>query len=66
MFPGPTYTPSCPSSTSPAPSSTPLGLDNCYSYGFCPRTSAIVTGEEDDSGGGGDGNSEYDDIYDDE
>nr|GEV95384.1 protein kinase-like domain, phloem protein 2-like protein [Tanacetum cinerariifolium] len=52
-----------PSSTSPAPSSTPLGLDKCYSPTFNHETSQ--SGEQDDNDSD-DGNCEYDvDIYDD-
>ncbi|GJZ82467.1 hypothetical protein Tco_0647640 [Tanacetum coccineum] len=64
LFPGSISTPGGPSSTSPAPSSTPLGLGNCYTPTFDPETSQ--SGEQDDNGSD-DGNREYDvDIYDDE
>nr|GEV94574.1 transcription factor MYB58-like [Tanacetum cinerariifolium] len=47
----------CPNSTSPAPSSTPLGLDNSYTPTFDPETSQ--SGKRDDNGSD-DGNREYD------
>nr|GEW78127.1 reverse transcriptase domain-containing protein [Tanacetum cinerariifolium] len=57
-------TPGGPSSTYPAPISTPLGLGNCYTPTFDAETSQ--SGEQDDNGSD-DGNREYDvDIYDDE
>ncbi|GJV18794.1 hypothetical protein Tco_1367814 [Tanacetum coccineum] len=57
-------TPDGPTSTSLAPSSTPLGLGNCYTLTFDPKTSQ--SGEQDDNDSD-DGNCEYDvDIYDDE
>ncbi|GJS62998.1 hypothetical protein Tco_0677562, partial [Tanacetum coccineum] len=57
-------TPGGPSSTSPAPSSTPLGLGDCYTPTFDPETSQ--SGEQDDNDSD-DGNRDYDvDIYDDE
>ncbi|GJS64744.1 hypothetical protein Tco_0679308 [Tanacetum coccineum] len=47
-----------------APSSTPLGLGNCYTLTFDPETSQSDEQEDNDSD---DGNHEYDvDIYDDE
>ncbi|GJX69299.1 hypothetical protein Tco_0305026 [Tanacetum coccineum] len=53
-----------PSSTSPVPSSTPLGLGDCYTRTFDPETSQC--GEQDDNDSDN-GNREYDvDIYDDE
>nr|GFC81896.1 hypothetical protein [Tanacetum cinerariifolium] len=53
-----------PSSSSPAPSSTPLGLGNCYTPSFDLKTSQ--SGKQEDNGSD-DGNQEYDvDIYDDE
>ncbi|GKB20176.1 hypothetical protein Tco_0854099, partial [Tanacetum coccineum] len=65
LFPGSISTPGGPSSTSPAPSSTPLGLGNCYTPTFDPETSQ--SGEQEDDNGSDDGNGEYDvDIYDDE
>ncbi|GKA92396.1 hypothetical protein Tco_0814321 [Tanacetum coccineum] len=65
MFPGSISTPGGPSSTSPAPSSTPLGLGDCYTPTFDPKTSQ--SGEQDDNDSDDDGNREYDvDIYDDE
>ncbi|GKB18166.1 hypothetical protein Tco_0852089, partial [Tanacetum coccineum] len=65
VFPGSISTPGGPSSTSPAPSSTPLGLGNCYTPTFDPETSQ--SGEQEDDNGSDDGNGEYDvDIYDDE
>ncbi|GKC04385.1 hypothetical protein Tco_0995995, partial [Tanacetum coccineum] len=64
VFPGSISTFGGPSSTSPAPSSTPLGLGNCYAPTFDPETSQ--SGEQDDNGCNN-GNREYDvDIYDDE
>ncbi|GKB12301.1 F-box domain containing protein [Tanacetum coccineum] len=61
LFPGSISTPGGPSSTSPAPSSTPLGLGNCYTPTFDPETSQ--SGEQDNNGSD-DGNREYDvDIY---
>ncbi|GKD53975.1 hypothetical protein Tco_1287362 [Tanacetum coccineum] len=64
VFPGSISTPGGPSSTSPAPSSTPLGLGNCYTPTFDPETSQ--SGEQDDNSCNN-GNREYDvDIYDDE
>ncbi|GJX88911.1 hypothetical protein Tco_0340925 [Tanacetum coccineum] len=52
------------SSTSPVPSSTPLGLGDCYTRTFDPETSQC--GEQDDNDSDN-GNREYDvDIYDDE
>ncbi|GJX37021.1 hypothetical protein Tco_0250324 [Tanacetum coccineum] len=39
VFPDSISTPGGPSSTSPAPSSTPLGLGNCYTLTFDPETS---------------------------
>nr|GEV46499.1 hypothetical protein [Tanacetum cinerariifolium] len=57
-------TPGGPSSSSPAPSSTPLGLGNCYTPTFDLETSQ--SGEQEDNGSD-DGNHEYDvDIYDDD
>ncbi|GKE80165.1 hypothetical protein Tco_1550165, partial [Tanacetum coccineum] len=57
-------TPGGPSSTSPAPSSTPLGLGDCYTPTFDPETSQ--SGKQDDNDSD-DGNRDYDvDIYDDE
>ncbi|GJW38630.1 hypothetical protein Tco_0064475 [Tanacetum coccineum] len=38
VFPDSISTPGGPSSTSPAPSSTPLGLGNCYTLTFDPET----------------------------
>ncbi|GKA61874.1 acidic leucine-rich nuclear phosphoprotein 32 family member A [Tanacetum coccineum] len=62
VFLGSISTPGGPSSTSPAPSSTPLGLGNCYTPTFDPETSQ--SGEKDDNDSD-DGNREYDvDIYD--
>nr|GEX83279.1 concanavalin A-like lectin/glucanase, subgroup [Tanacetum cinerariifolium] len=64
VFPCSLSTPGGPSSTSPSPSSTPLGLGNCYTPTFDPETSQ--SGEQDDIGSD-DGNREYDvDIYDDD
>ncbi|GJX99749.1 hypothetical protein Tco_0356768 [Tanacetum coccineum] len=64
VFPGSISTPGSPSSTSPAPSSTPLGLGNSHTPTFDPETSQ--SGEQDDNDSD-DGNREYDvDIYDDE
>ncbi|GJS11041.1 RNA-directed DNA polymerase, eukaryota, reverse transcriptase zinc-binding domain protein [Tanacetum coccineum] len=64
VFPGSISTPGGPSSTSPSPSSTPLGLGNCYTPTFDPETSQSDEQEDNDSD---DGNHEYDvDIYDDE
>ncbi|GJX26028.1 hypothetical protein Tco_0232324 [Tanacetum coccineum] len=64
VFPGSISTPGGPSSTSPSPSSTPLGLGNCYTPTFDLKNSQC--GEQDDNGSDG-GNHEYDvDIYDDE
>ncbi|GJY17571.1 hypothetical protein Tco_0389062 [Tanacetum coccineum] len=64
VFPDSISTPGGPSSTSPAPSSTPLGLGNCYTLTFDPETSR--SGEQDDNDIH-DGNREYDvDVYDDE
>ncbi|GJW68524.1 hypothetical protein Tco_0122948 [Tanacetum coccineum] len=64
VFPGSISTPGGPNSTSPAPSSTPLGLGNSYTPTFDTETSQ--SGEQDDNGSD-DGNREYDvDIYDDE
>nr|GEW68333.1 hypothetical protein [Tanacetum cinerariifolium] len=58
------YTPGGPSSSSPALSSTPLGLGNCYTPTFDLETSQ--SGKQEDNGSD-DGNHEYDvDIYDDE
>nr|GEV71162.1 hypothetical protein [Tanacetum cinerariifolium] len=63
LFPSSISTPGRPSSTSPALSSTPLGLGNCYTPTFDAETSQ--SGEQDDNGNE-DGNREYDvDIYDD-
>nr|GEV12576.1 hypothetical protein [Tanacetum cinerariifolium] len=64
VFPGSIFTPGGPSSSSPAPSSTPLRLGNYYTPTFDPETSQ--SGELEDNGSD-DGNHEYDvDIYDDE
>ncbi|GJZ96118.1 hypothetical protein Tco_0668452 [Tanacetum coccineum] len=64
VFPGSISTPGGPSSTSPAPSSTPLGLGNCYTPTFDPETSQSY---EQDDNSCNNGNREYDvDIYDDE
>ncbi|GJZ73168.1 hypothetical protein Tco_0637314 [Tanacetum coccineum] len=64
LFPGSISTPGGPSSTSPAPSSTPPGLGNCYTPTLDPETSQ--SGEQDNNGSD-DGNREYDvDIYYDE
>nr|GEZ05594.1 hypothetical protein [Tanacetum cinerariifolium] len=64
VFPSSISTPGGPSSSSPAPSSTPLGLGNCYTTTFDLETSQ--SGEQEDNGSD-DGNHEYDvDIYDDE
>nr|GEZ08364.1 hypothetical protein [Tanacetum cinerariifolium] len=64
VFPGSISTPDGPSSSSPAPSSTPLGLGNCYTSTFDLETSQ--SGEQEDNGSD-DGNHEYGvDIYDDE
>nr|GEU35770.1 hypothetical protein [Tanacetum cinerariifolium] len=64
VFPGSISTPGGPSSTSPSPSSTPLGLGNCYTLTFDPETSQS---DEQEDNGSDDGNHEYDvDIYDDE
>nr|GEZ75517.1 hypothetical protein [Tanacetum cinerariifolium] len=53
-----------PSSSSPAPSFTPLGLGNCYTPTFDLETSQ--SGEQEENGSD-DGNQEYDvDICDDE
>ncbi|GKE61341.1 hypothetical protein Tco_1511708, partial [Tanacetum coccineum] len=46
LFPDSISTPGGPSSTSPAPSSTPLGLVNSYSPAFDPKTSQ--RGQQDD------------------
>nr|GEW01215.1 hypothetical protein [Tanacetum cinerariifolium] len=63
LFPSSISTPGGPSSTTLAPSSTPLGLGNCYTPTFDAETSQ--SGEQDDNGND-DGNREYDvDIYDD-
>nr|GEY05884.1 ribonuclease H-like domain-containing protein [Tanacetum cinerariifolium] len=57
-------TPGGPSSSSPAPSSTPLCLGNCYTSTFDLETSQ--SGEQEDNGSD-DGNQEYGvDIYDDD
>ncbi|GKA12403.1 hypothetical protein Tco_0691949, partial [Tanacetum coccineum] len=53
VFPNSISTPGGPSSTSPAPSSTPLGLGT-----FDPETSQ--SGEQEDDNGSDDGNGEYD------
>ncbi|GJX69779.1 hypothetical protein Tco_0305506, partial [Tanacetum coccineum] len=64
VFPGSISTPGGPSSSSPAPSSTPLDLGNCYTPTFNPETSQS---DEQEDNGSDDGNHEYDvDIYDDE
>ncbi|GJR40316.1 hypothetical protein Tco_1216000 [Tanacetum coccineum] len=64
VFPGFISTPGGPSSTSPSPSSTPLGLGNCYTPTFDPETSQSDEQEDNDND---DSNHEYDvDIYDDE
>ncbi|GJT45231.1 linoleate 13S-lipoxygenase 2-1, chloroplastic-like protein [Tanacetum coccineum] len=64
VFPGSISTPGGPNSTSPAPSSYPLGLGNSYTPTFDTETSQ--SGEQDDNGSD-DGNREYDvDIYDDD
>ncbi|GJZ25455.1 hypothetical protein Tco_0569708 [Tanacetum coccineum] len=55
VFPGSISTPGGPSSTSTAPSSTPLGFGNCYTPTFDPETSK--SGEQDDNGSD-DGNRE--------
>nr|GFC11280.1 hypothetical protein [Tanacetum cinerariifolium] len=63
VFPGSFSTPGGPSSTSPAPICTFLGLGNSYTPTFDPKT--IQRGEQDDNGSD-DGNHEYDvDIFDD-
>nr|GEY27754.1 glucan endo-1,3-beta-glucosidase-like [Tanacetum cinerariifolium] len=65
VFPCSISTPGGPSSTSPAPSSNPLGLGNCYTPTFDLETSQ--SGEQEDYNGSDDGNGEYDvDIYDDD
>ncbi|GJV65076.1 hypothetical protein Tco_1475904 [Tanacetum coccineum] len=64
MFRGSISTPSGPSSTSPAPNSTPLGLGDCYTPTFDHETRQSNEQDDNDSD---DGNREYDvDIYDDE
>nr|GEV99477.1 hypothetical protein [Tanacetum cinerariifolium] len=63
-FPSSISTPGGPSSSSPALSSTPLGLGNCYTPTFDLETSQ--SGKQEDNASD-DGNQEYDvDIYDDE
>nr|GEW80016.1 hypothetical protein [Tanacetum cinerariifolium] len=62
VFPDSISTLGGPSSTSPAPICTPIGLGNSYTSTFDPKTSQ--RGEQDDNGSD-DGNREYDvDIYD--
>ncbi|GKD00448.1 hypothetical protein Tco_1170722, partial [Tanacetum coccineum] len=46
VFPGSISTPGSPSFNFPAPSSTPLGLANCYTPTFDPETSQ--SGEQED------------------
>nr|GEW98521.1 protein heat intolerant 4 [Tanacetum cinerariifolium] len=64
VFPASISTPGSRSSTSPTPSSTHLGLGDCYTTTFDLET--CQSGEQDDNDSD-DGNREYDvDIYDEE